>query len=116
MRLYGIKTCGSVKKAMQFLDAKGVEYTFIDLKKEKPTQEELESWVKQVGFGILLNKKGTTYKKLALKELDLSDAEIKEWLLKEPMLFKRPIVVYDKDSKENVMVGFDRENYQRVWK
>lgn len=116
VQLYGIKTCGSVKKAMAFLESKQIAYTFIDLKKQAITQEDIESWLQYVSLDVLFNKKGTIYKKLGLKDLNLGQKEMKEWLVKEPMLIKRPVIVQDcKDSKARVIVGFDAEVYAKVW-
>lgn len=110
IKIYGIKNCGSVKKALNFLDSKGIPYTLIDFKTTLPTSQDLEYWLKFVPLEVLFNKKGTTYKKLGLKELQLTPAKIKEWLIKEPMLIKRPVMVYS----NGVIVGFDEEAYQKV--
>jgi arsenate reductase-like glutaredoxin family protein len=59
----------------------------------------------------LLNNKGTKYRSLGLKELNLDDQGKFEWLCKEPMLFKRPIIEYD----DNVLVGWDEEKYKEVF-
>ena len=116
VQLYGIKTCGSVKKAMAFLESKQIAYTFTDLTKQAITQEDIESLLQYVSLDVLFNKKGTTYKELGLKDLDLGQKEMKEWLVKEPMLIKRPVIVQDcKDSKARVIVGFDAEVYAKVW-
>lgn len=116
VQIYGIKTCGSVKKAIAFLESKNIAYTFIDLKKQGVTQEDIESWLQDVSLDVLLNKKGTTYKKLGLKDLNLGHKAMKEWLVKEPMLIKRPVIVCNsKDSKARVIVGFDAEAYAKVW-
>lgn len=111
IQVYGIKNCGSVKKAITFLKDRNLEFTFIDFKLQKPSVLELESWLKVVDINVLLNKKGTTYKKLGLKAMDLDEKEIKEWLLKEPLLIKRPVIMY----KNNVIVGFDIEKYMEIF-
>ncbi|MCK9161598.1 MAG: Spx/MgsR family RNA polymerase-binding regulatory protein [Arcobacteraceae bacterium] len=103
MKIYGIKTCGSVKKAFSFFNEKNIEYEFIDLKKVKLTEQELDQWLLYIPLDKLLNTKGTTYKKLQLKELNLDDKGKKEWLLKEHMLFKRPIIV----SNKSITCGVD---------
>lgn len=111
IQVYGIKNCGSVKKAITFLKDRNLEFTLIDFKLQKPSVLELESWLKVVDINVLLNKKGTTYKKLGLKAMDLDEKEIKEWLLKEPLLIKRPVIMY----KNNVIVGFDIEKYMEIF-
>lgn len=114
VKLYGIKTCGSVKKAMQFLDSKGIEYTFIDFKKEAPNLEKIGYWLKFVPLKTLCNSKGTTYKKLGLKDKNLEDNAIKQWLIEAPLLIKRPVIEYVKESAE-VIVGFDEDLYRQIW-
>ncbi|CAM2774949.1 arsenate reductase family protein [Helicobacter burdigaliensis] len=109
IKIYGIKNCGSVKKALNFLNTHNLEYEFIDFKKSTPTSEILESWLKNTTLEQLFNKKGTTYKKLNLKELSLDDKGIKEYLLKEPMLIKRPVIEYNK----GILVGFSEELYKK---
>lgn len=110
VKIYGIKTCGSVKKALNFLDSKNISYTFIDFKKTPPMKENLDFWLKHADLKKLFNTKGTTYKKLALKDKNLSENEIKEYLLKEPMLIKRPVIEY----KNGVLIGFDLETYEGI--
>lgn len=110
VKIYGIKNCGSVKKALNFLNSKNIPYEFIDFKVTLPTQNHLNNWLQFVSLDMLYNKKGTTYKKLGLKDLTLTESEIKEWLLKEPMLIKRPVIEYQK----GVIVGFDENLYQNA--
>lgn len=112
MRVYGIKTCGSVKKAIKFFKNRGIEFEFIDLKKEPVGCEKMEEWIKKVGVDTLLNKKGTKYRTLKLKELNLDDEAKKEWLCKENLLIKRPVIELD----EKVIVGFDEEKYKEIFK
>ena len=108
--VYGINNCCSVNKALNFLESKGIPYTLIDFKTTPPTPQDLEHWLKFVSLEVLFNKKGTTYKKLGLRELQLTPAKIKEWLIKEPMLIKRPVIVHS----NGVIVGFNEEAYQKM--
>ena len=110
VKIYGINNCGSVKKALNCLESKGIPYTLIDFKTTPPTPQDLEHWLKFVSLEVLFNKKGTTYKKLGLRELQLTPAKIKEWLIKEPMLIKRPVIVHS----NGVIVGFNEEAYQKM--
>ncbi|MDA3966618.1 MULTISPECIES: arsenate reductase family protein [Helicobacter] len=110
IKVYGIKTCGSVKKAINYLEENGIEFEFIDFKKQKPSKEELESWLKYISLKVLLNNKGMTYKKLGLSKLSLSDEEIFNYLLQEPLLIKRPVIA----TKDSVIVGFDEEIYKNT--
>jgi len=111
MKLYGIKTCGSVKKAMKFFKDNDIEFEFIDFKKTTIGEDEINHWLKKVSIDTLFNNRGTKYRTLKLKELNLDDEGKKEWLIKENMLIKRPIVKY----KNKVIVAFDEENYKTTF-
>ena len=88
-----------------------IVYTFCDFKKESVGCEEIERWLTQSELKTLLNTKGTTYKTLKLKELNLDAQGQKEWLCKENMLIKRPVIEFD----NKLVVGFDLEHYQRIF-
>lgn len=109
--VYGIKNCGSVKKATQFLNSKNIEFEFVDLKKSPINFEKISSWGKKVSVDKLLNNKGATYKTLKLKELNLNESQKLEWLCKNNMLIKRPVIEHDGD----LIVGFDEELYKKVF-
>lgn len=109
-QIFGIKNCQSVKKALDFLDSKGVAYEFVDYKKNPPSLELLKEWVEKSGIEKVLNKKGTTYKTLNLKEKDLSEKELLEVVSQNPTLIKRPVLV-DKGILE---FGFCKEVYENL--
>jgi len=111
MKIYGIKTCGSVKKAMQFFKDNGIDFEFIDFKKESIGCDKIESWLQKTTIDLLFNSKGTKYRMLKLKDLNLDDEGKKQWLCKENMLIKRPVIEY----KGDVIVGFDEENYKKIF-
>ncbi len=111
IKVYGIKTCGSVKKAVKFLNDKGLEFEFIDFKKEHISREKIEEWLKKTSIDKLFNNRGTKYRVLKLKELDLDDEGKIEWLVKENMLIKRPVIEY----KGQVIVGFDEALYEQIF-
>ncbi|WP_187646806.1 arsenate reductase family protein [Nitrosophilus labii] len=112
MRVYGIKTCGSVKKALKFLKDIGVEFEFIDFKKESVGCDKIDEWLKKVDINTLFNSRGTKYRQLKLKELNLDDEGKREWLCKENLLIKRPVIELDNGE---VLVGFDEEVYREVF-
>ena len=112
MKVYGIKTCGSVKKALKFLNEHNIAYEFVDFKKSPVGCEKIEEWAKKVGIDKLLNTKGTKYRQLKLKELNLDEEGKKEWLCKENLLIKRPVIALDNGD---VIVGFDEELYKKVF-
>ena len=112
MKVYGIKTCGSVRKALKFFDTNNIKYEFVDLKKNPVSCEKIEKWSKKVDINTLFNNKGTKYRTLKLKELNLDDDGKKEWLCKENMLIKRPVIQLDDNS---IIVAFDEEKYKQIF-
>lgn len=112
MKLYGIKTCGSVRKAIKFFNDNDIEYQFIDFKKVHVGEKEINGWLKKVSIDTLFNNRGTKYRTLKLKDLNLNDQSKKEWLIKENMLIKRPVIEY----KDDVMVAFDEDIYRQIFK
>jgi len=113
MKIYGIKTCGSVKKALKFLNEKGIKYEFVDFKKTPVGCDKVDEWLSKVNINTLFNKRGTKYRQLKLKELNLDENEIKEWLCRENLLIKRPVIELDNGE---IIVGFDEEKYKEIFK
>ncbi|MEO1927142.1 MAG: arsenate reductase family protein [Nautiliaceae bacterium] len=113
MKVYGIKTCGSVKKALKFFKDNGIEYEFVDLKKEPVKCDKIDEWIKKAGIDIIFNKRGTKYRMLKLKELNLDDNGKREWLCCENLLIKRPVIELDNGD---IIVGFDEERYKEIFK
>jgi len=110
-KVYGIKTCNSVRSALKFFKDNNIEVEFCDLRKDPPNSDEVKFWVDKAGIDIVFNNKGKKYRDLKLKELNLDDQGKFEWLCKEPMLVKRPVVVYD----NNVLVGFKEDIYKNTF-
>lgn len=110
MIVYGIKNCDSVKKALQWLKAKGIDYAFHDYKTSGISEEKLKEWCKQVGWEILLNRKGTTWKQLdeATKEATDNQSHAITLMRDKTSIIKRPVI--EKDGKI-VMVGYNEEEY-----
>jgi len=86
-----------------------LEYEFVDIKKNSVPCETIEKWLKKVDINVIFNKRGTKYRQLKLKDLKLDETGMKEWLCKEPMLMKRPILEHESGD---VIVGFDEEKYK----
>lgn len=108
IKVYGIKNCDSVKKALKFLKEHALEYELHDFKTEPVACDKIKTWTKSVEMKQLFNTRGTTYRTLKLKELNLTDEEKFDWLCKENMLIKRPVIEY---SQDKVLVGFDEALY-----
>ena len=106
-KVYGIKTWNSVRKALRFFKDNNIEVEFFDIKKEAPTSTSIEYWVQKAGIDLVFNNRGTKYRSLKLKELNLDEQGKLEWLCKEPMLLKRPII----EANDEVIVGFKEEEY-----
>jgi len=109
LRIYGIKNCDSVKKAIKFLIENKIEYALHDFKTDPVECSKVQTWAKSVEMKQLFNTRGTTYRTLKLKELNLNDEEKLEWLCKENMLIKRPVIEY---SQDKVLVGFNEDQYK----
>ena len=107
--LYGIPNCDTVKKARTYLDGRGLAYQFHDYKKAGVTAADLERWSKSVGWEKLLNKAGTTFKKLPdADKADLTQAKAIKLMLQQPSMIKRPVFEYD----SGLLVGFKEPEWQ----
>ena len=106
--LYGIKNCDTMKKARAWLDGRGVQYAFHDYKTAGVDRAELERWCKAVGWERLLNRSGTTFRKLpdADKE-QLDQRKAVRLMLAQPSMIKRPVLEIDGET----IVGFDPKVY-----
>lgn len=91
--MYGIPNCDTVKKARVWLEAKGVDYAFHDYKKAGIDRAHLEAWVKELGWETVLNRAGTTFRKLPeADKANLDAAKAIDLMLAQPSMIKRPIV------------------------
>ena len=109
--VYGIKTCGSVKNALKFFKDHNIEVEFFDLKQKAVSEEKIRLWLTKTNINVLFNSKGTKYKTLGLKELNLDDEGKINWLCKEPLLFKRPVIEY----KDKLVVAYNEEEYKKIF-
>ncbi len=104
MRMYGIKNCDTIKKARAWLEARGVACEFHDYKIAGIDEGRLRGWVKELGWEKLLNRAGTTFRKLADTDKDGLDADkAVALMLAQPSMIKRPVL----DLGERRLVGFD---------
>jgi arsenate reductase len=111
--IYGIKNCDTMKKARAWLDKQGVAYDFYDYKTAGIELERLERWVKKVGWEILLNRAGTTFRKLPDKDKQVSDGkQAIALMLAQPSMIKRPVLDLGRDR---FVVGFKPELYQKAF-
>lgn len=104
IQLYGIPNCDTVKKARAWLDANGRSYAFHDYKKEGADPARLSAWAEAVGWEVLLNRRGTTFRALPEADCAVTDAAQAVALMSaHPSLIKRPVVEYP----GGILVGFD---------
>jgi arsenate reductase len=110
-KLYGIKNCDTVKKARAWLDSHRQDYQFHDFKTLGIERKQLEQWCRRIGWEVLLNRSGTTYRKLpeAVKT-SLSAEKAIDLMLAQPSMIKRPVLEYD----GQLSVGFKPDAYQRA--
>ncbi|MCX8253636.1 Protein YffB [Beijerinckiaceae bacterium RH AL1] len=109
--IYGIKNCDTMKKARAFLDQRGIAYVFHDYKVEGIAKDKLQEWIGKVGWEKLLNRAGTTFKKLPEAERqDLTEAKAIALMLAQPSMIKRPVL----EAGATLLVGFDATAYEGV--
>ena len=108
--IYGIKNCDTMAKARRWLDEHGVAYGFHDYKAQGVSREVLESWVGKVGWEVLLNRAGTTFKKLPeADKAGVDQAKAISLMLAQPSMIKRPVLDL---GKGKTIVGFKPEIYE----
>jgi Spx/MgsR family transcriptional regulator len=109
LTIYGIKNCDTMKKARAWLDQRGVAYEFHDYKAAGIARGKLEGWAKKAGWEALLNKAGTTFRKLPDKDKEgLSEAKAIRLMLAQPSMIKRPVLEL---AGGELLVGFKPEQY-----
>ena len=110
--LYGIPNCDTVKKARTWLAEHGIDYGFHDFKKQGVPPQQLALWSEAVGLDKLLNRKGTTWRKLdeAARAAVVDAGSAQALMLTNPSLIKRPVV----DWGKAVTVGFDAAAWQKA--
>ena len=107
--IYGIKNCDTMKKGRAWLESHGVDYGFHDYKSAGIERERLEQWCKQAGWEALLNRSGTTFRKLPDEDKQRLDAtKAMALMLTQPSMIKRPVLDL---GGGNLLVGFKPEAY-----
>jgi Spx/MgsR family transcriptional regulator len=104
--VYGIPNCDTVKKARKWLEAEGIDFTFHDFRKDGLEEGLAADWIARLGADIVINKRGTTWRKLSDEQKNItSDAQAVALILESPAMIKRP--VFDKDG--DLYVGFKED-------
>ena len=110
--IYGIPNCDTMKKARTWLESHGIDYAFHDYRKEGLEPKRLDGWVEKLGWEVLLNKAGTTFRKLADADKENLDAsKAKALMLANPAMVKRPVL----DLGDRLLVGFKPEIYAEAF-
>jgi len=110
--IYGIKNCDTMKKARAWLDQRGVAYAFHDYKTAGVDRGRLEAWAREVGWETLLNRAGTTFRKLPENEREgVTEKKAIALMLVQPSMIKRPVL----DIGGKLLVGFQPEQYERAF-
>ena len=109
--IYGIKNCDTMKKARAWLDDRGIAYAFHDYKANGVERARLEAWAREVGWETLLNRGGTTFRKLPPKDQEgLTERKAITLMLEQPSMIKRPVL----DVGGRLLVGFKPADYQKA--
>jgi arsenate reductase len=110
--IYGIKNCDTMKKARAWLDRRGVHYAFHDYKTAGIGRGQLEGWARNVGWEALLNRAGTTFRKLSDQDKEsLTAARAMKLMLDQPSMIKRPVL----ETGKALLVGFKPEEYEKAF-
>ena len=107
IKVYGIKNCDTVKKAIVYLNDCGIDYQFIDFRHNPISQQVLKKMVDSVGWELLINKRSTTYRSLSEEEKSNINYDL---VLKLPTLIKRPVLV----QGEKTIIGFSEQQYAKL--
>jgi arsenate reductase (glutaredoxin) len=111
--LHGIRNCDTMKKAFAWLDGQGLAWRLHDYKKDGIDRALLEGWVERLGWEALLNRAGTTFRKLPDAEKAGLDApKAVALMLAQPSMIKRPVVV----AGDALLVGFDPARWSAAFK
>ena len=118
--IYGIKSCSTMKKAFTKLDELGVSYDFHDYKKQGIDKESVQRWIDELGIDKVLNKRGTTWRKLTDEQKQAADANVNsaiDLLIENTSMIKRPIVEGERtDNNQPILLyGFDEAEFEAAF-
>ena len=116
-KIYGIKNCSTMKKAFDKLSELGLNYQFFDYKKQPISENQILTWVNQLGIDVFLNKKGMTWRSLTDEQKQFAQASTGnaiQLMAQNPSMIKRPIIEIDGGEEVQYLVGFDEAKYEKV--
>ncbi len=109
--LYGIKNCDTVKKARKWLDTNSVPYTFHDFRVDGIDKTLINNFLKQLDLESLINKRGTTWRKLSAQEKEIKNKnQTIALIIDNPTIIKRPVL----DVNKTLTLGFSEESYKSI--
>ncbi len=111
IKIYGIPNCDTMKKARKWLDSNNLEYEFYDYKKLGVPEKNLEQWIKKAGWQVVLNKRGTTWRKLneGIKN-NIDEKSSIQVMLENASAIKRPVL----EDGETLLIGFKEDEYKTL--
>ena len=110
--LYGIPNCDTMKRARQWLDGAQIDYHFHDFRKHGIDTTTLQQWLRQVDWRLLLNRRGTTWRKLdATRQQSIDEDNVCELLCQQPSMIKRPVL----DHTKGLEIGFNATTYEQIF-
>ena len=116
IHLYGIPNCDTVKKARKYLDARGLDHVFHDFKKEGADPAQLARWIEAEGVDKVLNRRGTTFRKLdEADKTDIDAAKAVTLLQSHPSMIKRPVVEHGVEHAGGLLVGFKEDEWDAAF-
>lgn len=115
MKMYGIKTCASVKKAKAFFDENNISYEFIDLSKEPVDKEKVEKWQGFVPATSMLNPRSKVYRDLELKTKKPTEKKAVTIIAKDNGILKRPVIEHGLNGEDKFTIGFDAQEYKETF-
>ena len=113
IQLHGISNCDTVKKAKAWLNDRAIDYKFVDFRKDGIATDDVRRWISLAGADKILNKRGTTWRKLSAEQQQIdSDEQLIDLLCQQPALIKRPVLEL---SNDRVEIGFKPELYITIF-
>ena len=110
--LYGIKNCDTIKKARKWLETNDITYQFHDVRTDGVTAADIERWIRACGWETVLNKRGTTWRKLPETVQQANDeSTVVELLLEHPAMIKRPVL----ETASTIEIGFKEARYRELF-
>lgn len=115
MKMYGIKSCPSVKKAKAFFDENNISYDFIDLSKEPVDKDKIEKWQTFTTATSMLNPRSKVYRDLELKTKKPTEKKAVSIIEKDNGILKRPIIEHGLNGEEKFTIGFKEDEYKSTF-